>query len=109
VELVLRKIIDVSVFEDEISEFPGKPDEFIDFWTDKINMIPEHYRNNAVIYISSEYDSHYIDISVAYSRDETDKEKYHRESEEKARKDSARLITQVNELNELKRLKEKYE
>lgn len=72
-----------------------------------LNDIPEPYRAGATIDISSTsgYDeSHYAEITVSYTRPETDEEEAEREAKEHADADRKRAA----ELNQLAALQAKY-
>lgn len=86
---------------------PEDAKEFFAFFASKISEIPEQYRDNAIINISSVsgYEGYSCaHIEIAYKRLETDQEEQIREGQEQAREDSVRR----RELNELSKLKAKY-
>ena len=104
----MKKKITVSVFNEEISyDTPDNPKEFMKYFQDKIDLIPEKYKDIAIIELESdygEYDSTRLNFSIYYERDETAEEREYRE---------LKIITEESfvrekELNQLKMLREKY-
>ena len=88
-------------------DIPTKPDEFIKYWQDKIDLVPEEYRDSTRIEIEADsyYDCGSLYASVSYTRPETDSEYGIRmRSEELSEKRH-----KASELRKLEELKAKYE
>lgn len=104
----MKKKITITVFDEEISyNIPSNPKEFMKYFQDKIDLIPEEYKDIAIVELNSdygEYNSTKMIFSIDYERYETDEEREYRE---------LKIITQKSvvrekELNQLKKLREKY-
>lgn len=98
---------EIIVFEKENEwDLPEQPDNFLKYWTEKLDQIPAKYRNNASIEVEAmlDYTDPVISVKVSYSRPETNKEKLYRELREKKRLEALKQ----SELRELERLSKKY-
>lgn len=69
-------VCDEKDLEDTI---PDTPQEFLDFWQQKIDLIPEQYLSATGIELATEWDSGAITLSISYDRPETEDEKIARE------------------------------
>ena len=88
-------------------ELPENLDEFLRWWTDKFDLIPEEYRANAKVECTSEacWGSSYPNIKIYYTRPETNEE-----IRLCLHKESLNLeATRRQELQKLAELKAKYE
>lgn len=86
----------------------GSLQALIDYLCERRNRIPEQYRKNAAVKISSEYgesDPECMCIYIAYQRPATEEEKAEAAAEDEERKQEK----EAEERAELQRLKEKYE
>lgn len=100
------KQIEVVHFEEEDPIIPNKPNEFIKYFQDKFDEIPEEYKNSLKIEIRA-LDYYYCDsfsVKVSYMRPETEVEKKGGEDE----LISQGLKQKENDLQELKRLNALY-
>jgi len=100
-------ITKVTVFEtDDLEDIPEKPAEFIAFWTEKVNLIPDEFMSTAIITLEPEtrWECGYLEMKITYTRPETNAESIHREDKANARVDSIRR----KELDQLAELKKKY-
>lgn len=97
----------IKAYELGYDDIPEKADEFIRFWQDKINMVPEEFRDTAKIEMEAEesYGCATFEATVSYIRSETDKEE---RSREKRAQDSQESIKR-RELADLAKLKLKYD
>ena len=88
-------------------ELPENPDEFLKWWTDKFDLIPEEYRANAKVECTSEtfYECSHLEIEIYYTRPETDEEIRLRLHKESCNLEAIRR----QELQKLAELKAKYE
>jgi len=96
----------IEVFNEEYPDIPEKADKFMEFWQEKINLIPEEHRGTAVIEIEAgeSWGSPYLNTTVRYKRPETDEEKDAREGRIAAQSNAQR----DREIEQLRKLKEKY-
>jgi hypothetical protein len=80
---------------------------FLAFFADKIEEVPEAYRDSIVISIgtSTDYEDSYVNITITYKRPETEHERKVRVA--KIAEQAAMILEK--ELKELERLKSKYE
>ena len=88
-------------------EMPEKVDDFLAFWKETFDKIPEEFRASAKITIRAEpdYDGMaYLDVKLAYARPETAAEEAARLEQEQRQKDEQRF----QELEMLKILRTKY-
>ena len=104
----MKNEIKVVVFSDESCEYdlPDNPKEFLKWWQDKFDLVPDKYRGVAKVDCSTitSYDCSQLEVEVYYYRDETDEEEADRlKSEENKRK-----FIEKGELLQLERLKAKY-
>lgn len=78
----MKNKVKVVVFEhDDIGDdIPTSPREFIEFWENKINMIPAEYFEESAIELKGETISgnDYLGVFISYNRDETDEEEIKR-------------------------------
>ncbi len=88
-------------------EFPENLDEFLKWWTNKFDLIPEEHRANAQVECTSGtfYECLHLEIEIYYTRPETDEEIRLRLHEESLNLEAIRL----QELQKLAELKAKYE
>lgn len=102
----MNKMKVIEVFDDECPDIPEKADKFMEFWQEKINLIPEEHRGTAEIELEADesYGSPYLNVTVRYKRPETDEETVAREGRVLAQNDARRN----REIAQMKRLKEKY-
>lgn len=100
------KQIEVVHFEEEDPIIPNKPNEFIKYFQDKFDEIPEEYKNSIEVDIRAEayYNCNCFSVKISYMRPET-------EVEEKIRNDELinnGIKQKENDLQELKRLNALY-
>jgi hypothetical protein len=95
----MDKKVDVSF--DTIFEFPSNPVKFLQFWIEKIEVVPEEYRRDAKV--EAELEDGYLNFSLSYFRPETADEK--RIRLERAEVDKKRITDR--DLAAYNRLKEK--
>ena len=73
-----RKTIQIIAFEDDSydHDFPTKPQEFLEWWNDTFDNVPEEYKDSAEISIEpqTELGMPSLLIIVSDSRSETDEE-----------------------------------
>lgn len=103
----MKEKITITVFkEDATHDIPEKIDDFINFWTEKFNLIPEKYLSSAHITIEAAtyYGDPALVIDIYYSRPETDEEEKKREHR---MAENAKFI-EIQELQQLEVLREKY-
>jgi hypothetical protein len=94
----MDKVIDLTF--NIICELPSNPAEFLQFWREKIELIPQEYRQNAKV--NSEFGEGYLDFSITYTRPETkDEEAFRLECSE------SQLRYEREDLATYNRLKEK--
>lgn len=102
-----RNTVEVTVFnDDDIScELPEKPDEFMAWWQDKLDMVPVEYKASAKIEVEcyEGYGSGQLEVTVSYTRPENDEEVAKRELRERKNQE----LQERQELCEFERLKEK--
>ena len=104
--MIMKINITKEVYTDEYADIPEKPDEFLAFWKDKIDRIPEEYRDSATIEVKGvdNYGDPGVKVTVSYVRPETDEEEDRRKRGNQETKDSI----ERRELEELRRLTKKY-
>jgi len=102
----MKQTKQIKVYELGYDDVPQKADEFIKFWQDKINMVPDEFRGTTEIEMEAEesYGCATLEATVIYKRPETDKEEQLREKQAQDRQEA---ITR-RELEELTKLKRKY-
>jgi len=102
---MLKKITTFSS-ESIVYAMPSKPTEFLAFWEEKFNEVPEEYRDSTEIEFEADmdYDSVISSVEIYYYRPETEEEKEERE----ARETQARMINEARERQQLALLMEKY-
>ena len=85
---------------------PEKADEFFAFWKEKVNLVPEEYRNTTRIEIGlgDDYGHAELNATVSFTRPETGQEEAGRERRTVAKDYWIRR----EELAQLAKLKEKY-
>ena len=88
-------------------ELPENLDEFLRWWTDKVDMIPQEYRAEAKVECTSGifYECSHLEIEIYYNRPETDEEIRLRLHQESLNLEAIRR----QELQKLAELKAKYE
>ena len=85
----MSKNVMISVYENNcMYYFLEEAEEFLKFFTEKINLIPPEFMDTAQIEIepNMDYDSPVMDLNIYYMRPETEKEiseKEQRENEQK--------------------------
>jgi len=103
----MKKEIKVNVYQTHAEwDLPTKAADFLAFWKGKLALIPDGHRANAQIEVEAitSYDQALLEVTVGYTRLETDEEETHREKNAQARADNA----EQRERSELDRLKRKY-
>lgn len=102
----MTKQIKIIVFKKTIYSTPSKPTEFMDFWQEKIDLIPIEFIDNAKIDVFPEtfYEGASIQVEISYIRNETDKEKALRMEREEGK----RRHFEDQELSLYKELSKKY-
>jgi len=102
----MKREIKVTAYELNYDDIPEKPSEFFAFWKEKIQLVPEEYREVALIEIEAEedYGSAMLAATVSYYRPETNQEEALREGREKTRVE----LNKQQELRQLEMLKKKY-
>ena len=104
----MKKEIKVNVYQTHAEwDLPTKAVDFMAFWDEKLTLIPDDHRANAQIEIEAitSYDQALLEVTVSYTRPETDEEEMCREKNAQARADNA----EQRERSELDRLKRKYD
>jgi hypothetical protein len=105
----MKKEIRVLVFENEscCDELPSTPKEFLSWWQEKIDLVPEEYRDTTFIdcetNISWEFAQ--FQVKIGYKRPETSEEEAIRIKDEKEKQ----KIIENRELCLLEKLKSKYD
>ncbi len=98
----------ITVYEEEYIFIPEKAKEFLEFWRDKLGLIPAEYIESAEIKIYLGYEQYddggFVVGKVTYERPETDEEEEQRESDEANTEAGFR----AKELFQLAQLKAKY-
>ncbi len=98
----------VEVFDGEVyAVIPTNCNDFMRFWQEKIDLIPDEFRNDAEINLEPEkyYNGPGINLSVSYRRLETDEEEAKRNAIENQQLEDFEKA----EMIVYKRLKAKYE
>jgi len=69
-------------------DMPSKPTEFLAFWEEKFNEVPEEYRDSTEIEFEADmdYDDSFCSVKIYYYRPETEEEKEEREARETQKK-----------------------
>jgi hypothetical protein len=70
-ELKFKKEVPFYCYIDELEL---KSVDFLKFWKDKIEKVPNQYRDDATILIEKEFDGHQLHIQVSYIRPLTEEE-----------------------------------
>ena len=72
-DLITVEVYKYNFVDDHI---PTKADEFMEFWQDKLNLIPDEFMDSALIDIDEieEYGASYFSAKVTYKRPKTDEE-----------------------------------
>lgn len=103
-----RKTVKIVVFNrDDLNyNLPEKPDEFMSWWQEKLDMVPEEHRATATVELEANvfYDSSELEATVSYTRPESDDELAARKLKEKQQRE----FRENQELCELERLKKKF-
>lgn len=104
----MREEKKIIVFEEnDIQDIPSNPEEFLDYWKLKFNLIPPEYKNNAYIELIGRTrweDDDCLDVEIYYIRPETDEEYTKRLDMERL----AEFQQEEREREQLRKLKEKY-
>ena len=104
----MKRKIKIVVFESESCgyDLPEIPDEFIQWWVDKFSIIPEEHKESAFVECSTvvDYDCAQFEVEIGYFRLETNEEESNRLNADSIAKNRVKK----RELNELKRLQDKY-
>lgn len=104
----MKKDIKIVVFEDDSCAYdlPSKPEEFLEWWSDKFALVPEEYRETTNIdcSTSTSYDCAQFEVEISYTRFETDVEEAARLKKEADRK----KFVENQELCQLEKLRVKY-
>jgi len=97
----------VIVFEtDDLEDIPERPDEFINFWKEKIDLIPIEFKNAAEITLEPDvrWDCGYLEFKIIYKRPETEEEASARMNSNEMQEENKKK----REIAALIRLKAKY-
>jgi hypothetical protein len=65
----MDKTISIHLSGDMDGEFPTKPALFMQFWKEKLDLVPEEHRGTTEIYLA--VDEFSLDFSLTYTRPET--------------------------------------
>jgi len=72
----MKKEIKVIVFSEESCAYdlPSKPEDFLRWWTDKFDLVPEEYKDTINIACSTSIScgSSQFEVEISYLRIETD-------------------------------------
>ena len=107
----MKQDIKIIVFKEDCEyKIPTSPVEFMQFWADKINIIPEEFINTATIEIDIEDDYGFqsLILEISYTRPETNQEYESRIFKERQMDDKLKQ-KELKLLKLLKELSEKYE
>ena len=108
-----KKTIKESFVRDHnfLNSSPKKTDEFSEYFQKEINLIPDEYKESAMIEIDSYQDSGYIFsvVDIYCMREETDEEEFEREEREDKEQRTKEAFIESNERIQLDYLKNKYE
>ncbi len=94
----------IIVFDASIGyDMPSNPKEFFAYWQEKLDLVPEEYRDSASFDfdLSTYYDSPYLNLKVTYQKKETLEEKRVRLDKEAKAKEYQRDL-KIIQLNRLK-------
>jgi hypothetical protein len=69
----MDKVITIDLSREMDIEFPTKPALFMQFWKEKLDLVPEEYRGTTDIYLLA--DEFSLIFTVSYTRPETADEK----------------------------------
>lgn len=104
----MSKYINIVVFEEDLEDMlPTNPNEFLTFWKEKIELIPEEFKGTARITIEASTNFEFsscLDVKISYTRLETRKEELYRETNATV----LYRLREEQEKHELKRLQAKY-
>ena len=104
----MTDLITVEVYKYDFvgGHIPTKADEFMEFWQDKLKLIPDEFMESALINIDEieEYGASYLSAKVTYKRPKTDEKIAHDRKEDSV----LRGIQEAADLRHLARLKAKY-
>jgi len=104
----MKREVRIIVFEDDDIEddIPTAPAEFMAFWREKIDLIPQEFMDTANIDLvgDSRWESGYLEARISFTRLETDEEEAARLKKEEDR----RKFIENQELCQLENLKAKY-
>jgi len=78
------KTVQVALFSQRDLDLPTKPKEFIKFFQEKFDLVPEQYRDTTRIALEAEmaYGDPALELTIWYDRPETSKECKEREAKE---------------------------
>ena len=82
-EQEMKEKVKVSTIRDkEMWDIPSNPKDFMAYWQELLNEVPEQYKDSAKIQMDSKesYGSAIIECTIYYEREETDEEEIKRES-----------------------------
>ena len=102
-----QKLVRIVVFENRfLEDIPTPPDEFMAFWQEKIDLIPQEFRCSGRAYIEPYPfgDSSSLFLEISFERPETEEEAIIRTRNEI----HVRERTKARELSELAILQAKY-
>ena len=102
-DLITVEVYKYNFVDDHI---PTKADEFMEFWQDKLKLIPDEFMESALIDIDEieEYGASYLRAKVTYKRPKTEQELAFDRKEASV----LRGIQEAADLRHLARLKAKY-
>ena len=104
----MKQIVAVCVYsDDDKCNLPTNVRGFMAFWNEKLDLVPEEYKESATIDIDAKpfCDFANLSVEICYYRSETDEEEQQREQREREQAERRRQ----KELKELDRLRQKYE
>lgn len=87
----MKSKIRVEAYKENCNyEIPTNPKEFMEFWQDKISLIPDGFMDIAEIEVEAGFCYDHcaeLNVTISYDRDETDEEETARLKREKERKE----------------------
>lgn len=98
--------ITVMVFKDDDIEVPESPEAFMEFWQEKIDLIPKEFLSTAKVDLDCQerWGSAYLELEISYRREETPQELAIRKGQESKRVSEL----EIRERTQLAKLQEKY-
>ena len=88
----------VTIYNEEYPDIPEDIAGFMAFWNEKIDKIPNEFKNSVRIELESEssYGNPCLEVSIYYHRPETDEECQNREERENLRSEAIRRREPMN-------------